>query len=65
MAGNWCLEPTNTRNNKGCIVKAQNIAENIPIMQTKAILYNAGCLAKINTPMPNMVVITESVIEVL
>jgi hypothetical protein len=39
--------------------------ENIPIMETIEIEYKAGCFAKIKTPIPSNVVITESKIAVL
>ena len=40
-------------------------AESIPIIETNEIEYNAGCFAKIRTPTPKRVVITESIIDVL
>ena len=47
------------------MVKAKSIAENIPIMETTDIEYRAGCFANMRTPTPKMVVITDSMIDVL
>ena len=47
------------------MVKATKAAESMPINETTEIVYSAGCLAKINTPTPKMVVITDRIIEVL
>ena len=41
------------------------IAERIPIIETIEIEYKAGCFAKIKTPTPKIVVITERIIDVL
>ena len=42
-----------------------NKTENMPMMAIKAIDFKAGCPAKISTPMPKIVVATDSKIEVL
>jgi len=42
-----------------------NIADSIPIMEMVAKECNAGCLAKINTPTPKIVVKTDKMIDVL
>ncbi len=54
-----------TLKRNGWTVKATNTVIKIPIKLTNDIEYNAGCFAKINTPTPNRVVITESKIETL
>ena len=41
------------------------MAENIPIIDTIEIEYNAGCFANINTPTPKIVVMTDKIIDVL
>ena len=53
------------RNNKGCKVYDIKTTDKMPIIDTKAIDLNAGCRANINTPMPVIVVIAESRIDVL
>jgi hypothetical protein len=52
-------------NNKGCIVNAINAADMIPMIDTIEIEYKAGCLANTSTPIPNMVVRTDKITEVL
>ena len=47
------------------MLKEMRRAERIPIIETNEIEYNAGCFAKIRTPTPKRVVITDSIIEVL
>jgi len=42
-----------------------NIADVIPIIDIKAKECNAGCFANNKTPTPNIVEITESIIEAL
>ena len=47
------------------MVNAMTTADKIPIIDTNDIEQSAGCFAKIRTPIPKIVVITDKIIEVL
>ena len=47
-------------NKRGCIVCETINMEKIPITDTSAIERSAGCLAKINTPNPIIVVMADN-----
>ena len=55
----------NKLNKAGSIVYEIIITESIPIMDKAAMDFNAGCWAKIKTPIPVMVVTPERKIDVL
>jgi hypothetical protein len=47
------------------MVKDIIIADDIPIMETRAMDFKAGCCAKIKMPVPKMVVTPDNKIDVL
>jgi hypothetical protein len=59
------LYPVRKLNSKGNTVKEIRMVDDIPITETNAIDFKAGCFAKISTPVPTIVVIPESKIDVL
>ena len=56
---------TSHRNNKGCMVYETSTTTLNPRTEIKAIDFNAGCSAKISTPIPTIAVKAEKKIAVL
>jgi hypothetical protein len=52
-------------NMAGRSVKVIKMTEKIPMIDMVAIDFNAGCLAKIRTPMPSSVVIPDMITDIL
>ena len=59
------LYSTIHRKIRGGKVKVRMKTDRIPMIETVATDFRAGCWAKINTPIPNNVVITDSRIDTL
>ena len=68
VQGNWFFAVrflTSILNKNGISICAMITTQQIPIMEIKAIDFNAGCFANTNTPKPVMVVIADKKMDVL